>query len=433
MSNEPLKVAIAGLGTVGAGTVKVLTQHADLISARAGRAIVVTAVSARNKNRDRGVDLSGMTWFDDPVEMARSADADVIVELIGGADGVAKAMTEAAFAAGRPVVTANKALVAENGHALALAAEQAGVTLAYEAAVAGGIPIIKSLREGLAGNHIAGLHGILNGTCNYILSTMRDTGADFDDVLKEAQELGYAEADPSFDVGGIDAAHKLAILAALAFGTQVDFESVHVEGITSVTAEDITFAEALGFRLKLLGIARQDGDRIEQRVYPCLIDEDEQLAAVEGVFNAVFVDGDAVGRAISIGRGAGEGPTASAVVADIIDIAAGRHAPVFGILASALTQPEVVPVQERVGSYYIRLQVADKPGVVADIGAALRDQGVSIESLIQHGHPKADTVHVVMTVHDTVEASLMKALETLGANPALIAPAQVLRIEKFSA
>ena len=432
MSDAPLKVAIAGLGTVGAGTVKLLTEHAELIAARAGRAIEVTAVSARNKSRDRGIDLSAMTWFDDPVEMARSADADVIVELIGGADGVAKAMTEAAFEAGRSVVTANKALVAENGHDLAMAAEAAGVTLAYEAAVAGGIPIIKSLREGLAGNHVAGLHGILNGTCNYILSTMRDTGAEFNDVLKEAQDLGYAEADPSFDIGGTDAAHKLAILAALAFGTQVDFGSVHVEGITNITAEDITFAEALGFRLKLLGIARQHGDRVEQRVYPCLIDEDEQLAAVEGVFNAVFVDGDAVGRAISIGRGAGEGPTASAVVADIIDIAAGRGAPVFGIAAAALKEADVIPVEERVGSYYVRLQVEDQPGVVADIGAALRDQGVSIESLIQHGHPEADAVHVVMTVHDTVEESLTKSLETLKSNPALIAPAQVLRIEKFS-
>jgi len=333
---KPLKIAIAGLGTVGAGTLKLLSEQAELLSLRSGRTLQVTAVSARNRNLNRGIDISACQWFDDAVEMARSADADAVVELIGGSDGAAKAVCEAAFEAGRHVVTANKALLAHHGTDLATKAEAADVTLAFEAAVAGGIPVIRALREGLAGNRIARLHGILNGTCNYILTTMRETGRDFDDVLAEAQQLGYAEADPAFDIDGVDAAHKLSLLSAVAFGSRVDFAGVYTEGISQIAAMDIQYAEELGYRIKLLGIAEMNHDGIHQRVHPAMVPIGAPIAAVEGVFNAVVTESDFVGMTVLEGRGAGAGPTASAVAGDLVDIACGRRAPTFGVPAKAL-------------------------------------------------------------------------------------------------
>ncbi len=431
--STPLKIAIAGLGTVGAGTLKLLQANGDAIAAKCGRPITVTAVSARDKKKNRGFDLSSIKWFDDPVAMATQSDADVIVELMGGAEGPARQAVEAALAKKRHVVTANKALLAHHGVALATSAEKAGVALAYEAAVAGGIPIIKALREGFSGNAIQRIYGILNGTCNYILTTMRATGRDFADVLGEAQRLGYAESDPSFDVDGIDAAHKLAILASVAFGTQVDFKSVHVEGIRRVSAVDIAYAEQLGFRVKLIGLATRSSAGIAQRVYPCLIAPDSPLAAVEGVFNAVVTEGDFVGRSVLEGRGAGAGPTASAVVADLVDIASGRRVPTFGVPVAALKKLPSVPVTDRVGAYYVRLVVTDRPGVFADIAAAFRDEVVSMESVLQRGRDEKASVNVVIITHDTKEAALTRALKKLEANAAVVEPPHMIRIERFPA
>ncbi|MFN0042639.1 MAG: homoserine dehydrogenase, partial [Alphaproteobacteria bacterium] len=333
---QALRIAMAGLGTVGAGTVRLLVENADILSRRCGRALALTAVSARDRGRDRGVDISGCRWFDDPVCMAREAEADVIVELIGGSDGPAKATVEAAIAAKRHVVTANKALLAMHGAALARTAEDAGVTLAFEASVAGGIPIVKALREGLAANRISRVYGILNGTCNYILTTMRTTGRTFDDVLAEAQKLGYAEADPSFDIDGTDAAHKLAVLTALAFGCEPNFAGIHVEGIRHVTPLDIAYAAELGYRIKLLGHARMTEHGVEQRVHPCMVPLDAPIAHVEGVLNAVVATGNFVGDTVFEGRGAGAGPTASAVAADLVDIALGRARRAFSVPAGDL-------------------------------------------------------------------------------------------------
>jgi homoserine dehydrogenase len=426
-----LKVAVAGLGTVGAETVRLLAAQADLITARCGRPVVVTAVSARSRGKDRGVDLSGLAWYDDPVTMAREADADLICELIGGSEGTAKEVVETALAAGRHVVTANKALIAHHGAALAVAAEEKGLALNYEAAVAGGIPIIKALREGLSGNRLSSVYGILNGTCNYILTVMRATGRDFSDVLADAQALGYAEADPSFDVDGVDAAHKLAILTSLAFGTQVDFDKVHIEGIRHVSAVDIQFAEELGYRIKLLGIARQTDHGVEQRVHPCMVPVATPIATVDDVFNAVVAEGDAVGRSVYEGRGAGAGPTASAVLADILDVAANRRSPTFGIPASQLTPLTAWSMDQYIGAYYIRLMVKDVPGVFADIASALREAEVSMEAILQRGRAPGEVVPVVMTLHETAESSLRDALARVEAIEAVVEPPRVIRIESL--
>jgi homoserine dehydrogenase len=425
----PLRIAIAGLGTVGVGTVRLLHEHARTIAARCGRPIEITAVSARDRLRNRGCDVSMATWYDDPVAMAREADADVIVELIGGSDGVARATVEAALEAGRGVVTANKALLAMHGTALARAAEAAGVHLAYEAAVAGGIPIIKALREGLAGNHARRVYGILNGTCNYILTTMEETGRDFQDVLEEAQHLGYAEADPTFDVDGIDAAHKLALLTSVAFGRPVDFASVSMEGIRHVTAMDIVHADELGYRIKLLGVAEETEHGILQRVHPCMVPKNGPIASVDGVFNAVVVEGDHVGRAKLEGRGAGAGPTASAVVADIMDMAAGRGAPTFGVPVDRLTESAAASINTHIGAYYVRLMVLDRPGVFAEIATALRDAQVSMESILQRGHAPGEIVPVVMTLHPTVEAAATRVLAHIADIDAVVEPPCMIRIE----
>ncbi len=430
---------MAGLGTVGAGTLRLLQDNADIIAARAGRPLQVTAVSARERTRDRGVDLSGFQWFDDPTALARDAEADVIVELIGGSEGPAKAMVEAALAAGRHVVTANKALLAHHGTQLASLAEGAGRTIGYEAAVAGGIPIIKGLREGLAGNRIDRVYGILNGTCNYILTQMSgdaEVGGnpkadqDFETVLAEAQRLGYAEADPSFDVDGVDTAHKLAILTALAFGCEIDFDAVHVEGIRNISALDVAYADELGYRIKLLGVAQQVNGAIEQRVYPCMVAKELPIASVSGVFNAVVADGDFVDTTMYEGRGAGAGPTASAVVADLIDIARGTVLPVFGVAAGELKRLPNLPMTEHRCPYYLRLLVSDRPGVIADVAAALRDEDISMESMIQRGRAEGegDAVPVVIMTHDTREAQIQRALSRIAEMEAVVETPRLIRI-----
>jgi homoserine dehydrogenase len=430
---HPLSVAVAGLGTVGGGVLKLLRDNADIITARAGRPIAVTAVSARDRTRDRGVSLAGLRWYDDPVALAADPAVDVVVELIGGSDGPARALVQAAIAAGKPVVTANKALLAVHGAALAAAAEERGVPLAFEAAVAGGIPVIKALREGLAGNRILRIAGILNGTCNYILTQMRERGREFTEVLADAQKLGYAEADPSFDIDGIDAAHKLAILAALAFGRPVAFDAVHVEGIRAVSALDIAFASELGYRIKLLGIARHveagPGGGISARVHPCMVSQSAPIARVDGVFNAVVAEGDFVGRVMLEGRGAGEGPTASAVVADLIDIARNRHTPVWGAASAELSNAPSVPMSAHVGAYYLRLMVVDRPGVIADVTAVLRDLGVSLESMLQRGRSPGEAVPVVLVTHETQESAMREALSRIAALDAVVEPPAMIRIE----
>jgi homoserine dehydrogenase len=407
-----------------------LRDNAEIVTARAGRPIAVTAVSARDRSKDRGVPVSGLRWYDDPVALAGDPAVDVVVELIGGSDGPARALVESAIAAGKPVVTANKAMLAVHGASLAALAEARGVPLAFEAAVAGGIPVIKALREGLAGNRISRIAGILNGTCNYILTQMRERGREFADVLADAQKLGYAEADPSFDVDGIDAAHKLAILAALAFGRPVAFDAVYVEGIRRVSALDIAFATELGYRIKLLGLAHQaEGGGISARVHPCMVPQSAPIARVDGVFNAVVAEGDFVGRVMLEGRGAGAGPTASAVVADLIDIARGRHTPVWGAAADALSNAPSVPMSTHVGPYYMRLMVVDRPGVIADVTAVLRDQGISLESMLQRGRAPGEAVPVVLVTHETRESAMTAALERIEALNTVLEPPTVIRIE----
>ncbi|HJS86142.1 MAG TPA: homoserine dehydrogenase [Acetobacteraceae bacterium] len=426
---RPLSIGLAGLGTVGAGVLRLLRENAETIAARAGRPLAVAAVSARDRARDRGVSLAGLRWYDDPVALAADPGIDVVVELIGGADGPARALVESALTARKPVVTANKAMLAIHGAALAATAEEEGVPLGFEAAVAGGIPVIKALREGLAANRIGRIAGILNGTCNYILTRMQAEGREFAEVLADAQRLGYAEADPSFDIDGIDAAHKLAILAALAFGRPVAFDAVHVEGIRRISALDIGFAGELGYRIKLLGLARAHNGGIEARVHPCMVPHAAPIARVDGVFNAVVIEGDFVGRVMLEGRGAGAGPTASAVVADLIDIARGRSTPVWGAAAGALSNAPSVPMDRHVGCYYLRLMVVDRPGVIADVTAILRDLGVSLESMLQRGRAPGEAVPVVLVTHETEESAMRAALARIAALETVMEPPALVRIE----
>jgi len=427
--SAPLKVAIAGLGTVGGGTVRLLSWQADLIERRCGRAVRLVAASALEP--PPGLDLGGVRWFSDAVTMAAEADADVVVELIGGAHGIALKVCETALSNGRHVVTANKAMLAHHGTDLARLAEGRGLTLGFEAAVAGGIPVIKALREGLAANRIVEVHGILNGTCNYILTRMRKEGLEFGAVLADAQRLGYAESDPSFDIDGVDAAHKVAILASVAFGCPVRFVPGNVEGIRHVSAVDIKYAELLGYRIKLLGIARRSGDILEQRVHPCLIPEAAPIATVDDVFNAVTIVGDFVDRVVLVGRGAGAGPTASAVVADLVDIAAGRRSPTFGVPVDQLDPIEPAPLTARRGAYYLRLMVRDEVGVLATVAGALSQAGVSIAKFFQDERAPGEKVPVVMTTHDTDEASMRRALDTIAGLGPVLEPPRMIRIEQF--
>src|SRR5580692_6471230 len=426
---RPLSVALAGLGTVGGGVLKMLRDNADIVAARAGRVIAVTAVTTRDRLKDRGFPVSGLHWYEDPVALAADPGVDVVVELIGGSEGPAFALAEAAIAAGKPLVTANKALLAVHGAALARLAEERGVALGFEAAVAGGIPVIKALREGLAGNRISAVAGILNGTCNYILTQMRERGREFAEVLADAQKLGYAEADPTFDIDGIDAAHKLAILAALAFGRPVAFDAVYVEGIRRISALDIGFAAELGYRIKLLGIASHSDAGIETRVHPCMVPQSAPIARVDGVFNAVVAEGDFVGRVMLEGRGAGAGPTASAVVADLIDLARNRATPVWGAAGEALSAVPSVPMSAHHGPYYIRLMVVDRPGVIADVTAVLRDHGVSLESMLQRGRSPGEAVPVVLVTHETKESAMRAAVARISELGTVMEEPALIRIE----
>ena len=425
---DPLRVALAGLGTVGAGVVKLIDANRTLIERRAGRGIEIVAVSARDRTRDRGVDLSRFDWADDTAALARRDDVDVVVELIGGSDGPALTLARAAIAAGKPVVTANKAMIAHHGLELAEAAEKAGVALKYEAAVAGGIPVIKGLREGAAANEIARVHGILNGTCNYILSVMESEGRDFADVLADAQALGYAEADPAFDIDGIDAAHKLAILASLCFGTRLDFGSMAITGIRHVLAADIAEAAALGFRIRLVGLADSGPHGLFQRVHPCLVPMGHPLAHVTGSLNAVVAEGNFVGRLVFEGRGAGEGPTASAVVADLIDIARGEGGPAFAMPVASLATPAKAEAGDRRGRAYLRFTVADRPGVLAEITAAMRDANVSIEAMMQRGRLADGSVLLSIVTHEGPERCVEQALEKLGGSQSLTGTPMLMHI-----
>lgn len=430
-SAPPLKVGIAGLGVVGAGVVRLLDQQAGMLAARAGRPIKVVAVSARDKRKKRDMPKGGWRWYADALDLVADPEVEVVVELIGGAEGKARALVEAALKAGKGVVTANKALLAMHGAKIAAMAEAKDAPLAFEAAVAGGIPILKALREGLVGNRIERITGILNGTCNYILTEMRQTGRDFGVVLKEAQQLGYAEADPSFDVDGVDAAHKLAVLTSLAFNTQVDFKAVHVEGIRHVSAVDIAFAKEFGYRIKLLAIARRTPRGIAQRVHPCMVPADTPIAHVDGVFNAVAAEGDYVGRMMFEGRGAGSNPTASAVVADLADLAAGRRLHAFGVPAAKLQPLKAAPMADHVGRYYIRLIVRDQPGVLADVSAVLRDEKISIESLVQRGRSEAENqpVAVMLISHEAREADMARAMKKIGKLRSVLQAPALIRIE----
>lgn len=424
---QPLRVALAGLGTVGAGVIKLIEANRALIERRAGRPIAVVAVTARDRDRDRGVDLGKIDWVDDATALISRDDVDVIVEVIGGADGPALTLARAALTAGKPFVTANKAMIAHHGLELAGAAESAGVAFKYEAAVAGGIPVIKGLREGAAANEIGRVYGILNGTCNYILTTMEKEGRDFAEVLGEAQALGYAEADPSFDIDGVDAAHKLAILASLAFGTSLAFDQVAIAGIRRVVAADIAHAESLGFRVRLVGMAEAGPDGLFQRVHPCLVPLSHPLAHVDGSLNAVVAEGNFVGRLFFQGRGAGEGPTASAVVADLIDVARGEVGPAFAMPVASLAELPAAKSGERRGRAYLRFTVADRPGVLAEITAAMRDSGVSIESLIQRGATD-DGALLVMVTHEGPERTVSDALERLRGSANIIGEPMMMHI-----
>ncbi len=403
MPPPPLRLGIAGLGTVGTGLVRIVQDNGDLVAARAGRAVQITAVCARSRSRNRGVDISAYAWEDDPVALAQRADVDLVVELMGGENGPAKALTEAAIAAGKDVVSANKALLALHGQALAEAAEAAGVALRFEAAVAGGIPVVKTLAEGLAGNRITRIRGVMNGTCNYILTRMEDAGLPYDTVFEEASQLGYLEADPTLDVGGIDAAHKLALLSALGFGVQPDFGAIVLGGIERISIDDIRAAADLGLRIKLLGVAQMTGRGLEQSMTPCLVPADSPLGQLTGGTNMVVLEGDAVEQIVLRGPGAGEGPTASAVMADVIDIARGLRLPVFGQPATTLARP-VAAQASAPRPWYLRMSLMDKPGALAKVAEALGNAGVSIDRMRQYGHQDTRAPVLIITHKTTRDA-----------------------------
>ncbi|MEJ0010542.1 MAG: homoserine dehydrogenase [Alphaproteobacteria bacterium] len=427
--SETLRIGIAGLGTVGGGTLELLRSNAAQIEARCGKKIEVAAVAVRDARKKRGASLKGVRVVADAMALAEDKNIDVVVELIGGEGGTAKKLVERTLASGKHVVTANKALLAMHGQALALSAEKKNVTLAFEAAVAGGIPIISALRSGLAANRIVRVAGILNGTCNYILSTMQEARRDFAEVLAEAQELGYAEADPATDIDGTDAAHKVAILAALSFGTKVDFAGVHVEGIRRVSLLDIDYAASFGYRIKLLGIATMENGTLLQRVHPALVPAGSPLGVLNGPFNAVEVEGDAVGRVVFEGRGAGAGPTASAVVSDLMSIARGdRYAP-FTVAASALRTAKAAALSAHRGCYYLRLSLKDEPGVLAEFTRAFAAQKISVHSITQRGIIADHSAQVVVLTHETDEASVMRAAAAITKLKVSVAPPVVLRIE----
>lgn len=425
---KPLRLGIAGLGTVGAGVVKIVRQKAALLEARGGRPITISAVSARNRAKDRGVSLDSYDWEDDPVALAQRDDIDVFVELVGGSDGSAKAATEAALRAGKDVVTANKALLAHHGQDLAIAAEAAGAVLRFEAAVAGGIPVVKALTEGLAGNDITRVMGVMNGTCNYILTRMETAGLTYNEAFAEADGLGYLEADPNLDVGGIDAGHKLSLLASIAFGTQVAFDAVELEGIGRVSIEDIRQAADMGYKVKLLGVCQMTGRGLEQRMSPCLVPATSPLGQLDGGTNMIVIEGDQVGQIVMRGAGAGEGPTASAVMGDVLDIARGTRISTFGQPAAGLEMTK--PAQTATPApYYLRLALLDKPGALAKVAAVLGDAGVSINRMRQRSHDQ-NTAPVLIVTHKTTRAALDEALAAMVGTNVVEGEPVALRIEQ---
>lgn len=426
--SDPLRLGIAGLGTVGAGVVKIIARHGPLLERRAGRAIAITAVSARDRGRNRDIDLSPYAWEDDPIRLAERPDVDVFVELMGGADGPARAATEAAIAAGKDVVTANKAMLALHGQALAEAAERKGHVIRFEAAVAGGIPVVKALTEGLAGNEIRRVMGVMNGTCNYILTRMESAGLSYETVFEEARQLGYLEADPSLDVGGIDAGHKLSLLAAIAYGTRVSFGAVEIEGIGRIAIEDIRQAADMGFRIKLLGVAQMTGRGLEQRMSPCLVPADSPLGQLQGGTNMVVLEGDSAGQIVLRGAGAGQGPTASAVMSDVIEIARGTRLSTFGQPAATLTEPQPAKAAAP-APHYLRMKLIDKPGALAKVATVLGEEGVSIDRMRQYGH--ADTsAPVLIVTHRTTRDAMDHAFARLPATGVVVGEPVAIRIEE---
>ncbi len=421
--NSPLRIGLAGLGTVGGGTLALLEENAAQIAERCGRELRVTAVSARTASKARGY-----RFVADAAELAADPEVDVVVEVIGGSENVARQLVERALSKGKSVVTANKALIAHHGLLLAQLAEKNHATLAFEAAVAGGIPIIKSMRDGLAANRFRRIVGILNGTCNYILWNRR---ADFGDILAEAQALGYAEAEPSFDIDGIDTAHKITLLASLAFGCAPAIQQVEIEGIRRVSLRDLEFAAELGYRIKLLGIAELGAHGLMQRVSPCMVPTGSPLANVHDVFNAVAVEGHAVGHVFFEGRGAGAGPTASSIVADLMDIARGTAYKPFTLPVAKLANLPNVPADQQKSAHYVRLNVLDKPGVLADITGLFRDSGISVRAVMQHSHAPGEPVDVVLTTHETTEAAMVQALARVALLPSMHETPYRIRIESL--
>ncbi len=427
-----INIAIAGLGTVGAETYRIITEESDFLKARSSANFNVVAVSAKSKDKKRDVDLTGVEWIADCRDIADIDNIDVVIELVGGSEGVAKDLVEKAITNGKSVITANKALVATHGNNIGELVAKHDVMFGYEAAVAGGIPIIKTIREGLASNRLSKIYGILNGTCNYILSVMRETGQEFEDILADAQRLGYAESDPSFDVDGVDAAHKLAILSAIAFQTPINFSGVYVEGIRLISPIDIDFATELGYRIKLLGIGELLGNGLQQRVRPCLVPVNIPIAQVEDVFNAVAAEAEGLGTSLSYGRGAGAGPTSSAVLSDLLDFANNRRTSFLGTADSELVVRPIQELQKLSGSYYLRLQVYDRPGVLADLTAVFRDKGVSVEALLQRGRNPDGTVPVVLTTHETSEEAIQKSVAEFEKLENVVEKPCILPIENFA-
>jgi homoserine dehydrogenase len=435
---KSIKVGLLGIGTVGSGTFNVLKRNQEEIARRAGRGIEITMVAARNTARATELTRGEVQVVNDGNLVVNDPEIDIVVELIGGCD-IARDLVLKAIANGKHVVTANKALIATHGNEIFKAAQEKGVMVAFEAAVAGGIPIIKALREGLTANRIQWVAGIINGTTNFILSEMRDKGLDFDVVLKEAQRLGYAEADPTFDIEGVDAAHKLTIMASIAFGIPVQFDKAHVEGITKLQASDITYAEKLGYRIKLLGITRQTEKGIELRVHPTLIPASRLIANVEGAMNAVVVRGDAVGEALYYGKGAGSEPTASAVIADLVDITRlatadpEHHVPSLAFQLNAMADTPVLPMSEVVTSYYLRIRVADQAGVLADVTRILADSTISIDAMLQkepgEGEQQTD---IIMLTHQTQEKNIEAAIAKIEALSTVVGKVTKIRLEELS-
>jgi len=423
----PLRLGLAGLGTVGIGVVKIVQKHAALIAARTGREVEIAAVSARDKTKNRDADLSGYAWETDPVVLARRDDIDVFVEVMGGSEGPARDATEAALAAGKDVVTANKALLAHHGQELAETAEAAGRVIRFEAAVAGGIPVIKALTEGLAANRIKRIIGVMNGTCNYILTRMEDAGLPYAQVFEEARQLGYLEADPNLDVGGIDAGHKLSLLAAIAFGTRVAFDTVELQGIGAISIDDIRHAADMDYRIKLLGVAQMTGRGLEQRMTPCLVPMQSPLGQLQGGTNMVVLEGDSVGQIVLRGAGAGMGPTASAVMGDVMDIARGLRVSTFGQPAASLTQAVPATVATP-AAWYLRMKLLDKPGALAKIATALGEAGISIDRMRQYGHSDANAPVLIVT-HKAAPDDVQNALARIAKTGVLVGEPVALRIE----